>query len=417
MSADNKDSIKEHLEDGSYGIVQINEELYAFKNFTFNEYYRENGLNNLLEIDIMSRLNHPNIMHLVDIVTPQCYNINGIALILPLGDRMLYDLFDNVILTTEHKLPIIYKIADAIKFLHTNGIFNLDIREENIVLRNGEPLLIGFTNKVKNDIWDFGVVIARFLISSDLFRNNEEISLKTIKELHGIRSKYRDNCIDLLSKMLRMDSQITAEQICKHPLFNSFDKIESSISEEDMNYDYAKDQRDIIKLIIHWASTIYGNESVEILFLGIDLFNRTNAYYKEKTSINRMTCAATSLWIAGKLVKSGISDSKLINVIIKLSEYIKVINLLVPTVTTQDILNMETEIILLLHGALNHNKFYKACFLADELKLTLQHVILAQDSTLYARTDVETWSKLMKESIVTYKYSVKNISINEMIKN
>src|SRR3989304_6822237 len=124
---------------GSYGFVyqvgDANGNLYAFKYIIPDPSYNKFGLDSLNEIDILTRVNHPYIIHAASIITSQTCQIDGLAIILPLADRSLYDLIKDPVTTTDMKLPILYKLASALDFLHHNNILHLDIKAPNVVIQ------------------------------------------------------------------------------------------------------------------------------------------------------------------------------------------------------------------------------------------------------------------------------------------
>lgn len=459
---------RQRIGEGAYGFVyEVGDNsgnLFAFKYVLPDAKYETRGLDNLTEIDILSRVYHPHIIHASKIINSNNCEIIGLALVLPLADRTLYDVTYDRNLTTENKLPILYELSTALQFMHRSNILHLDIKSANVVIQGMKeniPYFIDFglsmivddviTGKYSDqirvtvdyrppeilaggriynsavDTWSFGVMALYAIICREIFN----VDFDTITDLEfrqviidmfstpdaimelllGIRDEYYDLCVDFFTKILRInpDERLTAEQIRNHPLFDEFrgnKLIHGSLDVPLISYDYADDHRDILKLIIHWAETLYPNSPIELLFLAIDLFNRVDSFYKDYEAIDRMTLSATCLWMASKLTNE---------TLIPLNIYVPKLVEMIEGITANNILQIEINIIYLLSGVLHVSELYKSCRNGDELKLTFDHVIMSRDSTLYARTDIPEWVKLMR-SIVTIPRSLsKNIEIIDFL--
>ena len=450
---------------GTYGFVyevgDNNGDLFAFKYILPDESYKNRGLDSLNEIDILCRVDHPYIIHASKIITSHNCEIDGLAIVLPLADRTLYDLIKDHTITTDDKLPILYKLATALDFLHTNNILHLDIKATNVVLQYQDsyhPYLIDFglsmivdnviqgkespTTRVtidhrppeilagshiynaSVDIWSFGIMMLYLLTGKSIFNVNfatiTSIDFYNViitmfdspaifdKLLINVRDKYRPLCKDLLSQILQLDptKRLTAHQICNHPLFSDFNTpVAGSLIDPYIPYDYSDDHRDILKIIIHWCKTIYSDSMAELLFLAVDLFNRTASYYLNRTPLDRMTLAASCLWISSKL-----TDSKFI----PLNIYIPQITETVKDITSEKILTTEVEIVHLLNGILHISNLYRSCSSSEELQLSIYYVILSRDPTTYARTDIPAWIDTMKLHL-TSDHTDKNITISKLL--
>jgi serine/threonine protein kinase len=433
---------------GTYGIVyevgDLESNVFAFKYILPDIYYNEDGLRDLIEYDILTRINHPYVIHAHKILTKYECQIDGLAIVLPLADRTLSDIITDIRATTDDKLPIFYKLASALDFMHDNRILHLDIKATNIVLQglqDNHPLFIDFGlssfvedtkigkyidqlkvtmdyrppeilagGRIYNtavDIWSFGIMMLYVLSSNinmfrvdwanvtesqfynhirQLFSNPQYITML----LNGVREKYKPGCIDLISKMLQIDpdKRITAKEILDHPIFDGFRivVIGNTIIPQ-INYNYAPDHRNIIKLIFHVSNQLYPNVIAEMLFLAIDLFNRIGSYYKNRVTLDRMSVAAACLWTSSKILELPL---------VLLPDYIESWNLLIPELRADSILNNEIEIIHTLGGILNVNNLYHNCINNDEVRLSFQYVIMASDSSLYAKVDIPAWSNTMK---------------------
>lgn len=449
---------------GTYGFVyevgDARGDLFAFKYILPDVSYQTLGLDSLNEIDILSRVDHPYIIHAAKIITSHNCEIDGLAVVLPLADRTLFDIIRDPHVTTDDKLPILYRLATALDFLHLNNILHLDIKATNVVLQGiteNHPYLIDFGlsmivddvvkgkydnstrvtidhrapeilagSRVYNaavDVWAFGIMMLYILSGQGIFNVNfatitpAELNATIINMfadpkifdgyLVGVRDTYRPLCKDLLSRILQINpaQRLTASQICNHPLFNQFKiPVNGILIEPYIPHDYADDHRDILKILIHWATTIYHDSRAELLFLAVDLFNRTSSFYTKRTPLDRMSLAATCLWVAAKL-----TDSKMV----PLDVYIPSVTAIVKDITASEILKIEIEIIYLLNGILHVSKLYRSCTTAEELRLSLHHVILSRDTNTYAQTDIPAWLEVMKN--YTADNTSKNITIAELL--
>lgn len=439
-----------------YQVKNFKGEIFAFKYITPIFSPEKYGLDSLIEIDISSRLSHPNIIHSIATITEYDCDINGIAVILPLADRSLYDYSKDPLQTTEMKLPIFYKLAKALEFMHQNGILYLDIKEDNVVLQGNEPYFIDFGlslevgntaegtyNRSKRgtilhrppeilnggriynaavDIWSFGIMILDVLIGkyfavvkdfklltdddvyplvTDLFSTPDYI----IKLLNGVRNEYKDELIDLLVNMLQIDpsKRLTATQIVNHPIFNNFrEDIHGILIDPPISFDYSADHRNVIKLIITWERSFFGEYDVESLFLSIDLYNRVANFYKDKTPDDRMNVAAACIWISNKIILDHYTS---------LDNYVSMLIGIAPSIEGKDILQKEIEIVHFLSGILNVSNLYKICRSVSELKFTFDEIIIVNDSTLYARVDVPEWSIVLNKWFTSS--NIKKSSITE----
>jgi serine/threonine protein kinase len=436
-------------------------EFSVFKHIHPGDDYSEYGLSNLCELDILTRIGHPYIIHAHKITVS-----DGFTIMLPLADRSLVDIIQDRFMTTDMKLPIMYKLATGIEFLHRNNILHLDINPHNVVIQGigiNHPYLIEFgstmivdniaigksaTRSFENvyscapeivagshiytaavDVWAFGILMLQ-VISGKYFlkpENQENFlhqQLQLFSDpnplldqlLNGIRPTYQVLLKNLLVRILKVDptQRPSMEEICNDPLFEEIRNkvsVKSNVTQLDgspnIEINYAADHRDILKLILHWAGLIYPQESAELLFLGVDLFNRTGNFFKDRSSDHRMVLAATCLWMAAKLTES--QD-------IPLSTYTGTINKMVSNINSRMILDMELEIIQILNGILNISHIYRGCKTADEVNLSFANIIMARDSTTYTRIEMSKWKETMQSMITTPTHRDRNIPIAELLK-
>lgn len=443
---------------GSYGYVyEVSDyqgQLHAFKYILPDQLYRLQGIDgfNLGEIDLLSRINHPYLIHATAIITRHNCEIDGMAVVLPLADRTLLDLIRDPMVTTDMMLGPLAKIARALAFLHQNGILHLDLKSNNIVLQGiteNHPYLIDFglalavndakigkndrservtldyrapellqtKNYVYNaavDVWSFGILLLYALRGGrgiydinwnrigllDLWQTIFEMfsDPETVPRLlNDVNPRYRNEAIDLVGSCLQIDPDLrpSSDAIANHPFFAEVQasvKIEGTLIQPPIRGDYGENHRNILKLIFQWAKDIFPEEDVELLFLAIDLYNRTAVFYTSKTPLEQMALAASSLWVAAKFVNARIRTTAL---------YAERVGVLVPDLTSEVILDHENEIIHLTNGILNVNALYKACANLDELDFSYTHIVMNADVKTYAWLILPEWVEIMKQYIPT----------------
>lgn len=463
--------IKDQSGQGSYGIIysviDANDNPYAFK-YIKRENYHIYGSDELTEIDILSRIEHPHILHRIKIVTPYNCNIENVGIILPLGNNTLENYISSS--NTSDKIKIIYKLASALDFMHENGILHLDIKNNNIIMIGTEPYFIDFglsmlvdnayigeqsnrlrvtinhrppelfinNNNIYNsavDIWSFGILILYLFLGTNnnnvfntyfyshqkdnkaihsylIDKYDDKNHIKNLFSRFNINENIKNNLVDLISKMLKINpsQRISAKQILKHPLFNEQNlNITGFVITPIINTNYSSDNRNIVKLIIQWCreNKYIKHANINVLFGGIDLFKRVAHHYKDDNFNKNIIIASTCLFMTNKLLNFKHN--------IKIKDYIDFINL--PNnhgdnITINDILNAEIEIITVSKGILYDSQIYKKSSNVNQLQQTLFDVILNQDQTIYGKLDIEKWNDILDNSIHNVNFT-KNITIDE----
>lgn len=149
-----------HLGLGSFGVVesvQKGSEIYAAKILDFKD-----GISNLSEIDIISKIIHKNINQCYEIITPKsCIFSNDpkIVLITKLGFSDLENI--TRFLTFENKVNILHQVAQAIKIIHQEKILHNDIKEKNIIIQK----------TTRNYITEYNAFLTDFGMSTLYFDN------------------------------------------------------------------------------------------------------------------------------------------------------------------------------------------------------------------------------------------------------
>ncbi|KAL8003284.1 putative rho-associated protein kinase [Plasmopara halstedii] len=208
------------------------------------------------EVEVMSSLNHPNIVPLLDyfeedryyyIVTPLCT-----------GGELFDDLVKRKSYTEEDARALMRKLASAIDYLHLRGIIHRDLKPENILLKTSAPgaeVMIadfGFARPMNGsrrgtacgtpgyvapevvqgepygaevDCWSLGVILFILLCGYPPFpgANHATVLDKVVKAEYKFEAPYwddvSDEAKDLVTELLAVDrtKRLTASGILAHP--------------------------------------------------------------------------------------------------------------------------------------------------------------------------------------------------------
>ena len=149
----------------------------------------------LREIMILKRLNHKNILSLLEIVTKKEKNKNGIVYLV--FEYMEHDISGlsnmKINFPIESIKCIMYQILQGLQYLHKNNILHRDIKTANILLNNKGEVKIGdfglariinpnlkkrITNRVVTlcaiDVWSVGCVFSELITGVPLFKGRKE---------------------------------------------------------------------------------------------------------------------------------------------------------------------------------------------------------------------------------------------------
>ena len=254
---------------GSFGKVRLyrdrtnNELLYAIKTLKKEGISKTNYELIQSEINILSKLDHPNIVKYFGTFEDDFY------LHIMMEYLQGHDLYKIISLKDYTKIEekdmsqIIFKLLKTLIFLHSKNIVHRDIKPENILFSNKKdystlklidfglatqsvndnktvgtpyymsPELIKGISTPKCDVWSVGVILYKMITGKYPFNSNsineKEALLNNIKN-NKYNTKYldesecSDEAKDLISKILEKDynKRLSSEECIQHPWFKKF---------------------------------------------------------------------------------------------------------------------------------------------------------------------------------------------------
>ncbi|CAK67824.1 unnamed protein product (macronuclear) [Paramecium tetraurelia] len=241
------------LGDGVFGSVtkaldERTQEFVAIKSYRDNKVKDESKIK---EIQILKKLNHPNIIKLRNVIKQN----KTLAIVLDFSERNLLQYYKSVkeknrTLCEQQIQSIVYQIASALNYLHTQGYLHRDLKPENIMIQdNGVVKLIDFgqvtyqneqhtdyvstrwyrsPEQIKQqsynqeiDIWSFGCIIAELYLLTPLLPGTTEID--QLYQIQNLNLNQYSNIIPphplrLIKSMLQEDphQRVTAIEILQN---------------------------------------------------------------------------------------------------------------------------------------------------------------------------------------------------------
>ena len=253
---------------GAYAVVKVCKNKITQEKFAMKIYEKKNLKDHIIkkcitkEIEILKKLNHPNIIKLYDVIYTEKYIlliqelVNGISL------RDYYNAeIRNQKSLSENKyklLTLFFKqIFSAFAHIHKKNIAHRDIKLENILLtKNNEIKIIDFGfgmynprnysqkffcgtpnymapeiilkkeyNGEKADIWSLGVLVYKLFCADFPFKgkNQKELYKDIIRGKYKIK-EYVPECVKkVIEKMIRLKpkERINCEQLLQSHWFNN----------------------------------------------------------------------------------------------------------------------------------------------------------------------------------------------------
>jgi len=355
------------LGEGTYGTVyKINfkGKDYALKLIKSD---MDEGIVSLRELDIMTRLKHPNLMDLNYMIFSYDPKDVKYGIVMDMADMDLYKVLRNKKWRTESRLSLLFQITDGLDYLHKNKYLHLDIKPGNILLYKnkrygrltdfGLSLLMEKNSKyypkqlvsidhrapeildgsqhynTAVDIWALGIVFLEVLsYGKSLFSNFKSASEFTVPNvkavlnlklsenkinktlnifLKNLREPQKSQAISLLTQMLNFNpsKRPSTQEILKHPLFSKYNKQGGII----MNPRILKPK--YCNIITYYAFDNLMQVatrlpiSLETFFISADIFQRSLHYATqgetpEDNYKNLVFLANLSLYMGIKMIES-----------------------------------------------------------------------------------------------------------------
>lgn len=210
------------------------------KKYAIKKIYRKSDIKYVkylnLEIEIMGKLNHKNIIKLHDTI----YTDKHVFLVLELCDTDLYSYIQITTLTEEDTKFIIRQIIEAIKYIMDNNIVHRDLKPHNILINKstkeiklcdfgfarefkdtlltdtvcGSPLYMApelLQNQkynIKSDVWSLGIIMYEIVMKNHPFKSNNISDL--INKINNNKpiltnSSFSIECKELINNLLIVD--------------------------------------------------------------------------------------------------------------------------------------------------------------------------------------------------------------------
>ena len=120
-------------------------------NETAKEIFEKNKEKVIREARILSELHHPNVVNVLEVFKQN--NTVYIVMEFIAGHSLKQEVEQNGVFTEEKLRPIIYKIGQALEYIHEKNILHLDIKPTNILItKNNNPKLIDFGISKRYDL-------------------------------------------------------------------------------------------------------------------------------------------------------------------------------------------------------------------------------------------------------------------------
>jgi serine/threonine-protein kinase len=120
-------------------------------NETAREIFEKNKEKVIREARILSEIHHPNVVNVLEVFKQN--NTVYIVMEFIAGHSLKQEIEQNGVFTENKLRPVIYKIGQALEYIHGKNILHLDIKPSNILItKNNNPKLIDFGISKRYDL-------------------------------------------------------------------------------------------------------------------------------------------------------------------------------------------------------------------------------------------------------------------------
>jgi mitogen-activated protein kinase 15 len=213
-------SIERHIGSGAYGVVwravdRKSKQVVALKKVYDGFGNQQDAQRTYREVMLLQRLQHPNIIQLLNVM--RAVNGNDLYLAFELMETDLHAVIRSGILQPIHKQFIAYQIVRSVRYLHAREVIHRDLKPANILLnsecvvkmadfglartlrnlpqetaaaphaaltdyiatrwyRSPEVLLGTKVYDLSMDMWAVGCIVAELLLGTPLFRGDSTLN-------------------------------------------------------------------------------------------------------------------------------------------------------------------------------------------------------------------------------------------------
>ena len=432
------------LGSGSYGDVyevEKNGEKLALKVI---QSPAKEGVKSLRELDIMGRLEHPNLMHADTIFSEydEEKKVSKVGVLMQKANRDLYDAMYDPKFSIQERVQVLFSVTQGLDFLHQSGYLHMDLKPLNILIFpnnvakitdfglaikleeiNEEPvkyfpkklitvdhrpinIIDGARNyRPADDVFSLGLIFLEVLSGGrSLFSglSSEEFKDKTVKEIYKkkiskfkikatlekylshLSTKLRKNAIKVITKMLKFDphSRISVKNILTSELFENFVLAETGSVKQPYipSSSCCKLDYEGFDIIAKIATQI--KISIETFFLAVDIYQRALSFRQITDYRNVNFNAILAFYMAVKMIEPYFADAN------------KMIQLAGNYFTRKDLIIGESILINNWQGVIYPNNLFTNSTTLRRLETAFN---VCRNCFIYADIDLHVWEKYSQE--------------------